>query len=99
MCNSKTSAVHTNRATLSCLTEVMSTHLDRYRAREVIQERLSESLVRVILERRRAKAALLIEDLPALEKQVKKGKKLTPEVVNDRASKVKSLATLQAIRL
>ena len=37
---------------------------------------------------RRAKVALLSEDLPALEKLVKKGKKVTPEVITDRASKV-----------
>lgn len=62
-----------------------------------MQERLSESAAQLVFKRRRAKAALLSEDLPALEKQVKKGKKLTPEVLNDRASKVVPLAILQAI--
>ena len=36
---------------------------------------------------RRAKAALLSEQLVALEKLVKKGKKVTPEIINDRLSK------------
>ena len=36
---------------------------------------------------RRAKAALLSEHLLALEKLVRKGKKVTPEIINDRLSK------------
>ncbi len=36
---------------------------------------------------RRAKAALLSEDLATLDKLVKKGKKITTEIVNDRISK------------
>ena len=36
---------------------------------------------------RRAKAALLSEHLVALEKLVRKGKKVTPEIINDRLSK------------
>ena len=47
---------------------------------------------------RRAKAALLTEDLPALERLVKKGKKVTPEVITDRASKVWLKRALQASR-
>ena len=48
---------------------------------------------------RRAKAALLSEDLPALEKLVKKGKKITPEMINDRASKVSLLQPCKHCRL
>ncbi|CAK0785050.1 hypothetical protein CVIRNUC_008255 [Coccomyxa viridis] len=42
-------------------------------------------------ELRRAKAALLSEQLVALEKLVRKGKKVTPEIINDRLSKVQQM--------
>ena len=38
--------------------------------------------------RRREKGLLLTEELPKLEKLVKKGKKVTQEIIDDRLSKV-----------
>ena len=47
---------------------------------------------------RRDKAFLLMEELPKLEKLVKKGKKLTPEIIEDRQQKARlSLSSHSAV--
>ncbi|CAL5229021.1 g12267 [Coccomyxa viridis] len=65
------------------------------RSEAINQEKNRAQKAAQYAELRRAKAALLSEDLPALEKLVKKGKKITPETINDRASKASPLAALQ----
>lgn len=48
---------------------------------------------------RREKAVLLTEELPKLEKLVKKGKKLTPEIIEDRLQKACHCSSSMAAKL
>ena len=43
--------------------------------------------VQIVVPCRREKAVLLAEELPKLEKLVRKGMKLTPEIIEDRLQK------------